>query len=399
MGVSLDLFGTGKTAVKVTFGRYPPDTAGTGAIDNVGNPAANVATSTSRAWTDANRNYAPDCDLFNPAAQDLRAGGGDVCGQWTNLNFGKSVATTTYDPAILAGWGLRPYSWDLTATVQHELLPRVSVELSYARRIYGNFLVTDNRAVGPSDFDPFTITAPVDSRLPGSGDGITLYDVKSAKFGQVDNFVTFASRFGKQTEHYDGVDLSVNVRPKGGLTVQGGLSTGRSVTDACDVTPKVDDPNPRFCRQQTPLLTNWMGLVGYSVRPIDVQVGATLQSKPLQGVNVPGIASQSLAANYVVSNALIAPSLGRNLAGGTANVTVNLVEPGTLYGDRINQLDLRVAKRFTIGLRHVMVGLDVYNALNSSAVLAYNQTYGTSWLTPQSVMVARFAKISAQLDF
>ena len=80
-------------------------------------------------------------------------------------------------------------------------------------------------------------------------------------------------------------------------------------------------------------------------------------------------------------------------------MTVNLVEPGTLYGDRINQLDLRVAKRFTFGLRHVQIGLDVYNALNSSAVLAYNQTYGTSWLTPQSVLVARFAKVSAQFDF
>ena len=139
--------------------------------------------------------------------------------------------------------------------------------------------------------------------------------------------MTLASRFGKQTEHYDGVDLSVNVRPKGGLTVQGGLSTGRSVTDACDVTPKVDDPNPRFCHLQTPLLTNLMGLIGYTVRPIDVQVGATFQSKPLQGVNVPGIASQSLAANYVVSNALIAPSLGRSLSGGTANVTVNWSSP------------------------------------------------------------------------
>jgi hypothetical protein len=171
-----------------------------------------VSTSTSRSWTDANRNFVADCDLLNPAAQDLRGSGGDQCGQWTNLNFAKSVATTTYDPAILNGWGLRPYSWDFTATVQHQLLPRVSVEVSYARRIYGNFVVTDNRAVGPADFDPFTITAPVDSRLPGGGGNVItgLYDVKPEKFGLVDNFVTFASNFGKQTEHDNGVDLSIN---------------------------------------------------------------------------------------------------------------------------------------------------------------------------------------------
>ena len=30
------------------------------------------------------------------------------------------------------------------------------------------------------------------------------------------------------------------------------------------------------------------------------------------------------------------------------NVTVNLIEPGRLYGDRINQLDFRIAKIFTV---------------------------------------------------
>ena len=400
-GASFDIFGTGRTAVKMAFGRYPPDVAGTGTIDNVGNPGANVATTTNRAWTDANRNYVADCDLLNPAAQDLRASGGDMCGQWSNLYFAKNVATTTYDPAILAGWNLRPYSWDLTASVQHQLLSRMSVELTYARRIYGNFVVTDNRAVGPQDYDPYTITAPVDPRLPdGGGYQVTgLYDIKPEKFGQVDNFVTDASRFGKQTEHYNGVDISVNLRPTNGLTVQGGFSAGRSSTDACDVTPKMDDPSPRFCHLQTPFHTNLMGLIAYTVPRIDMQVGGTFVSKPYQGVNVPSISSQSLAANWVVSNALIAPSLGRNLAGGAANVTVNLVEPGTLYGDRLNQLDVRVGKRFTFGPRAVTLGLDVFNLLNSSAVLTYNQTYGLTWLTPQSILVARFAKVSAQFDF
>ena len=416
MGASFDLFGNGKTALKATLGRYPPDVAGTGPIDAVGNPATNVATTTTRSWTDANTNYAPDCDLLNPAAQDLRSSGGDVCGQWSNRNFGKSVPTTTYDPAVLSGWGLRPYSWDFTATVQHQLAPRVSVEASYARRIYGNFLVTDNRAVGPEDFDAFSITSPVDSRLPGGGGEVIsgFQDLKPEKFGQVDNFVTHASRFGTQIEHFNGVDFNIDVRPRGGLTLQGGFGTGQIVTDECDVVTKIPEeyvpgmgtvaaagaqPSAGFCHLQTPFLTNYMGLVGYTIRRLGLQVGATLQSKPLQGVNVPGITSQSLVANAVVSNGVVASSLGRNLSGGAANATVNIVRPGTLYGDRINQLDLRVSKRFTFGPRHVMVGVDIYNALNSSAVLAYNQTYGAGWLTPQQVLVARFAKISAQFDY
>jgi hypothetical protein len=395
------VFGNRRTALKVIVGRYPPDVAGTTGVDVGANPANNVATSTSRSWTDSNANFSPDCDLLNPAAQDLRTSAGDVCGAWTNQNFGKNVIATSYDPSVTSGWGRRPYSWDFTTTVQHELATRISVEVSYVRRIYGNFIVTDNRALSPADYDPFSITAPVDARLGGnSGALITgLYDVKPSKFGLVDNLVTSASKYGKQIDHYNGVDLSVNVRPRGGLTVQGGMSTGRSVTDECDVVPKLDSPSSRFCHLQTPFLNSFSGLIGYVIPRIDVQVGGTFQSKPFEGANNPSIASQSLAANYVVAAGLIAPSLGRSLAGNTANVTINLVQPGTRYGDRINQVDLRAAKRLRFGTRQLMLGVDFYNVFNASAITAYNQTYGTSWLTPQAILTARFAKVSAQFNF
>jgi len=85
-----------------------------------------------------------------------------------------------------------------------------------------------------------------------------------------------------------------------------------------------------------------------------------------------------------------------------ANVTVNLIEPGTLYGDRVNQLDLKIAKVVRIGTTRTRFSLDLYNTLNSSAVLTYNQTYSpltSSWLTPTSVLGARVAKIGATFDF
>jgi hypothetical protein len=400
-GMSLDVFGNRKTALKITFGRYPPDVAGTTGVDIAANPASNVATSTNRAWTDANGNFLPDCELLNPVAQDLRSSGGDVCGAWATQGFGRNVVTTSYDPSVTTGFNRRPYSWDLTTTIQHELVSRMSVEVSYARRIYGNFIVTDNRAVTPADYDPFSVAVPVDSRLPGGGGGVItgLYDVKPTKFGLVDNLVTSASNFGKQIEHYNGVDVSVNVRGRRGLTLQGGLSTGRIVTDECDVLPKLDSPSPLYCHNQTPFLTSYSGLVGYTIPRIDLQIGATMQSRPFQGANAPTITSQSLTASYVVPNALVVPSLGRNLAGNAANVTVNVVQPGTLYGDRINQIDFRANRRIGLGSRRVMLGVDVYNILNSSAVTTYNQTYGQAWLTPQAILTARFAKVTAQIDF
>ena len=63
----------------------------------------------------------PDCDLLNPAAQDLRASGGDLCGVMSNTNFGKNVLTNNFDPGILDGWGVRPSDWNLGVSVQQQI--------------------------------------------------------------------------------------------------------------------------------------------------------------------------------------------------------------------------------------------------------------------------------------
>jgi hypothetical protein len=104
---------------------------------------------------------------------------------------------------------------------------------------------------------------------------------------------------------------------------------------------------------------------------------------------------------------VIAPSLGRNLANNAPTATVNLIEPGTLYGDRVNEIDLRVAKILKFGRTRTNVGIDLYNLFNRAPVLTYNQAFVLpsatsatgSWLTPTSVLTPRFVKISAQFDF
>ena len=83
------------------------------------------------------------------------------------------------------------------------------------------------------------------------------------------------------------------------------------------------------------------------------------------------------------------------------NVTANIVEPGVLYGDRINEIDVRFGKIFKVGRTRTTVGVDIYNLLNTDAILSYNQAFitGGSWLTPTSEMSARFAKLSLQFEF
>src|SRR4029077_11338697 len=123
-GIAYDLRGNGKTALKFNMGRYLE-----AAVNGNGNyssllPASRVPVSVNRKWTDRNSNFVPDCDLMNPLAQSTTV---DFCGQISDLAFGRSNPTLSYDPNIMQGWGVRPGDWQVAAIVQHEVLPRVSI--------------------------------------------------------------------------------------------------------------------------------------------------------------------------------------------------------------------------------------------------------------------------------
>jgi hypothetical protein len=394
MGAAYDLRGDGRTSLKFNLGRFLEPAHIRGRYLET-NPARYIGgggepPSTTRSWTDSNRNYTVDCDLLNPGAQNLSTTGGDICGALANLNFAQPLAPSlTYDDRLLSGWGTRPMNWTWGASVQHEVIPRLAVEVGYNRRDFGNFELTNNIRVQNSDFDPYSITAPVDPRLPDGGGYVIsdLYDVSPAKFGQTQNLVSFAKDYGDQTRYWHGVDVSINARLRNGLTAQGGTSTGRLVTDNCDVL--IDNPSRRNCHVAEPFLTQVKGLASYTIPKIDLQVSGTVQSIPGSVLN----------ANYVVSSAVVAQTLGRPLSGGAANVTINLLNPGQMYNQRINEVDFRVAKVLRYGRTRTTVGLDLFNAFNADTVLGVNQTYGPAWLTPTSIIQARFAKISAQVDF
>ena len=192
---------------------------------------------------------------------------------------------------------------------------------------------------------------------------------------------------------YNGVLLNVSARTRYGLTVQGGLNSGTTVTDNCNVRAALPEiaPTDPYCHNDPGFVTRATGLAAYTVPKIDVLFSGTFRSD--QGT--------SLAANYVVTTAEAARTLGRPLSGNAPSVTVNLLEPGAVWGDRVNAFDLRVAKIVRFGRTRTNIGVDIYNLTNSSAVLTYNQAFnpGGTWLAPNSVVSARFAKISASVDF
>ena len=320
LGAAYDLFGTGKTAVKVTLNKYVIAQGLQSIYGDLAHPANRLASLVTRTWTDVDRDFIPDCDLTDPLING-------ECATMSNTSFGRPLASTAYDPRAITGWSNRPYQWEFSTSLQQELASRVSANVGYFRRWYGNFTVTDNRGVVASDFSSFSVTAPADPRLPGGGSSIVagLYDLNQNRVGVVDNLFTLAGNFGTQIERWNGVDLTLNARLKQGVTLQGGLSTGRTVTDNCAVLAQVPEAGPTaipYCHVETNFLTQLKALGSYVVPKVEVQIAGTFQSLP----------GPAIAANYVAPNAAVAPSLGRNLSGGAPNVTVNLIAPGTFMG-------------------------------------------------------------------
>jgi hypothetical protein len=367
-GLAFDLFGDGTTALKLSLNRYMASQDLGGSFGQSLGPAARLVGSTNRSWNDANRNFVPDCDLTNPVANG-------ECGAMDNPDFGSIRPGTTYDPDVLRGWSKRQNNTEFSAGVQRQILSRVSLDVSYFRRWFGNLLVTDNLAVAPSDYDPFSITAPAHPSLPSGGGYVIsgLYDLKPGAFGRAArNVVTFADKYGKQIQHWNGADVSLNVRPRAGVLFAGGTSTGRTSTNNCDVATKLDNPSPLYCGQNQKFNTTVKFLGQYMIPRIDVQLVGSFQSLP----------GPAIVANYTASNAEVSPSLGRSLAGGERNVTVNLVAPGTMYGERRNQIDLRFGKILNFGRARVTPSLDLYNVTNANPVLGLSSAFGNcgSWI-------------------
>jgi hypothetical protein len=224
----------------------------------------------------------------------------------------------------------------------------------------------------------------------------------------VNNVIKDASVFGKQQAHWDGFDISVDARLRNGLFLQGGVSSGKDLYDFCDVVDDVPEALTQLaaaqattaplyvgastpagsCRQETPFLTQWKGLASYTL-PYGIRVSGTFQSlygPPLVATNI-----------YNNGNRTTTTTLPRPFTAGQA--TVNLYEPVSKYGDRLNQIDLRLTKIVNVGHGRIDLNVDFFNAFNSDAVIGELGSFGPAWRLPLTVIQPRFVKFGVRYDF
>ena len=369
LGIVYDVFGDGKTAVKATLNRY------------VANDVVAFARSVNPVTAGA-QNFAMDLRTV------VSTNGSVDPTEWTlgpstNANFGSPVLAVRPDEAIRKGWGVRLYNWEYAASVQHEVVPGMSVMAGYYRRSYGNLTWTNNTLVQLGDYQPFTIRSPLDGEI------VTLYNLDPAKRGLSSNVVQLAP---DDARVFDGLDLLLNGKFGRGGFVGGGVSTGRTKASTCTTS----DPNTlRFCKVSPPFmaLNQYKIMAGYPL-PYGLQLSTVFQSYP--GPQIAALYTVTSAiAGIPLTNGTIAPAQPATSGGGAG---VPLISP-TSFGERSNELDLRLMKTVRTGSIRVRPDISVYNIFNSTPVIALNTTYGPNWQRPTTILTGRILKVGMQVDF
>ena len=378
-GISYDVRGDGRTAIKWNLGRFAEAQAAN-FIQNVNPSRSRAVLTTDRDWDDSvgagAGNFIPDCDL------NERGASGE-CGPMLNPSFGAlGTVPIRYDPATVNGFGSRGYNWETMGGIEHQLADGISVEASFHRRWFGNFRTNDLTLATPASYIPYTVVGPVDSRLPGGGGQVEgdLADIISTAL-LADTTIISIDQFGSRSGVYNGVDTGINMRFPNGSMLQGGSSTGRFATNACFV---VDSPQAlRHCEITPPFQTQVKFAGVYPLPWGDVMTSATYQT----------LVGPEVAANWTITDTV--PALGKRPTFST----INLIQPGTTYGDRLQQVDFRISKTFRLDQARLQGIVDVYNLFNTNPILRQNNTFGGSWQNPQTILTGRLLKFAFQLDW
>jgi hypothetical protein len=480
-GVAWDLFGTGRTSVKWNMGKYL-QAAGFGNLYTDNNSARRSNNQLTRVWDDVNGNRIVECDFFNPAPHTHPSG--DVCGSMLQPNGQPTTAFSTFGRKptaqqlftansfcgrtenssqlhrdycaasgqnLLSGWGKRRSEWQFGLGIQHEILPRLSGEVTYNWRKYQNLTDSDTVGLGCDYFngaDPdacfdnllnfvgvnhdfYSFTAPTNPDLPDGG-GYLVRGVANQKLpGNLPGAGNVTTIQSVLDYYWHGVDTNFVYRGPRGIRIAGGTSTGKSVRDTC----RVDGDNPNVkgregnlygggCLVNNRFQMNIRANGSYTIPWVDVLAGVVFQSRPGNALS----ASLDVPFQAAVWEPTSASRTGRpfnttisgtNPTGALNTQSVNLLDFGDMYGERLNNWDLTLRKNIRFANKRFNIGVDIYNLFNADTATGYEDDYTAflvngQWVTDNpatpevevnewgnitQIVNPRFMRLSLTFDF
>ena len=206
----------------------------------------------------------------------------------------------------------------------------------------------------------------------------------------------------ERERQYESFNFEFNARPGRGINLFGGLAVERQLDVACTAP---DDPNTlRFCddfQNGVPYRKSFK-LSGSLPLPWDFTLSGVFQSNHGTASSRTLVATRG-STTYPATCPAPCPAgqviLPATMFGQTS-LTVNLVDGDTVYTERINQLDLRVARRFRFRGLSVTPSLEIFNVNNTDAIITYASTNalnaGSSFLRPNSIMQGRMIGFNVQ---
>ena len=347
LGVSWDLFGDGRTALKGGLSRYDR-LEGVTIIQQLNQK--NISFQTC-PWGDTN---------------------GDLIAQTSEIALSRCTGSLqptlgNVDPGLK-----RPHQWEYSALLQRQVGRFTSVSVGYYGRRFADLYTTVNAAVPSTAYTPVTIANPLTNQP------LTVYNQDPATRGAVRNVV---ATLPELDQHYNGVEFQVNTRLDRAI-VFAGLTIGRDYGD--QDSGDLNNPNLRI---------NNTGAVGfdstYQVRggfsyrlPADVQFSGSIREAT-------GLPQTRI---YVVTTSIVP-----GLTQVTQNVQV--VPRGDFRYPWQNLVDLRLVKVFKRGGTKFEPTLDVYNLFNDNAVTNAVTTVGSSLGRPSAIVMGRLVRLGGRISF
>jgi hypothetical protein len=389
MSVAYDVFGTGKTAVKASAGKFLDSTPSPGGFTSISSAGE------LRNWFDCalipGTSRCDPTQAKSPTNNDGIAEDNEIPAS-TNPNFGYVTSLAT--PGTLKRSG----SWDYSVSVQQELRPGVALTLVWYYSREGNISATEPVGVTPDSYVPFTLPNPLNP-----SDVISVFNLKPGTSTALSQ-----TRLTSNYRVYDGYEVSVVARLPSGGRIMGGWFFDRKNSNTCDTT---NPNNFRFCDTtgatyqqygQVPTLPFLHEFKLSVAHPLPWSFQGSLSFVSVPGNGIGNGSSISLDPNTRWQQVSYAVPASLFPGGPTVPVSVPLLYPNQLRLGRWNELDVKVSRTFSMGHVKVNPQIEVFNLNDSSVVTGASLSYSSALgllSTPTGVLTGRTMRLGALVKF